>query len=612
MGLFVHHLTVGYYTVILSFIALTTSIKCGNTHPNEFDYIVVGGGTAGLAVASRLSEDPSITVLVLEAGQNGLGNTGISIPGFAGSTFRSGVDWNYTTIAQNEAGNRAIIYPRGKVLGGSSALNFMIATKASSRDYDTLKSLGNPGWGWSEFNQASEKSEKFIAPPKSSNFTFDPKYHGLKGVVKTTFPKYLPPNVQNYFAAAKDLGHLEKLEDCFEGQLQGPYYFPSTIDENVERMTSAKAYYFPIASRPNLIVQLDSEVDRLLTSKSGGEVIVQGVEYSSQGVNKTGMARKEIILSAGSFGTPAILERSGMGSPSVLGKFGIPVVLNLPGVGLNLADHAAIFNTYQLKDGLISGDDLQTNPTYAAAQLKLYNEHRDGALTTINPLLDFEPLSAFLTKAEIDEGLGYLEKDSSHIPKPIFDAIKAQLLNGTPIEYIVGNQGLSFLGATHPPNASLIAIGSTLQYPLSRGETHISSRDPSKAPLIDPGYFRHPFDLWLLAKASKHSRAIMSRPSWKSVLAKEFTPGDAVKSDEEWRTYVKSASSTTYHAVGTAAMLPRELGGVVDTELKVYGAKNLRIVDASIIPTHIAAHPSMTVYAIAEMASEKIKKSKSS
>ncbi|KAH9812539.1 hypothetical protein DFH28DRAFT_1223301 [Melampsora americana] len=608
MGRFIRHLTLNsYYIAFLSFIALSISLDCNKTHLNEYDYVVVGGGTAGLAVASRISEDPNLTVLVLEAGQNGHGNPGISIPGFAGSTFRSGVDWNYTTVPLNEAGGRSIIYPRGKVLGGSSALNFMIATKASSHDYDTLKSLGNPGWGWSEFNQASQKSERFLPPPKSFNFTFDLKYHGLKGLVKTSFPKYLPPNVQEYLRAAKELGHLEKLDDCFEGELQGPYYFPSTIDEKVERMTSAKAYYFPIASRPNLVVQLDSEVDRLLTSKSDKEeVIIQAVEYTSRGVKKRSMARKEIILSAGSFGTPAILERSGMGNPSILSQFGIPLVLNLPGVGSNLADHAAIFNTYQLKEGLISGDNLQTDPTYAASQLKLYHEHRDGVLTTINPLLDFEPLSAFLSKTEIDEGLRLLEINSSHLSKPILNAIKAQLLHGTPIEFIVANQGLSFLGATHPPNASLIAIGSTLQYPLSRGETHISSRDPAKPPLIDPGYFRHPFDLWLLSKASQHSRSIMNHSSWKSIIEKEFTPGEMIKSEEDWRSYIKLNSSSTYHAIGTSAMLPLELGGVVDNQLKVYGTQNLRIIDASIIPTQIAAHPSMTVYAIAEMAVKKI------
>lgn len=607
MEQFIQH----FFTIILSFVALSTSIHCVDTTPNEFDYIVVGGGTAGLAVASRISEDPSIKVLVLEAGQKGLGNPGISIPGLAGSTFRSGVDWNYTTVAMTGAGGRTMIYPRGKVLGGSSALNFLIATKASRLDHETIKSLGNPGWGWSEFDQASKKSEKFIAPSTHSNFTFDPKYHGLKGVVKTTFPKFLPPNVQGYFAAAKDLGHLKTLEDSFQGDLRGPYYFPSTIDEKAERVTSASAYYFPIASRSNLIVQVGCDVDRILTSKSEkGEVIVRGVEYSSQGAKKTGLARKEIILSAGAIGTPAILERSGMGNPSVLSKVGIPVVLDLPGVGSNLADHAAIFNTYELKAGLTSGDDLQKNATFSAQQMKLYKEHQDGFMTTVNPLLDYEPLSAFLTKAEMDEGLKLLESNSSHIPKPMFDAIKVQLFHGTPVEFIVASQGLSFLGATKPPNASLIGIGATLQYPLSRGSTHISSRDPQKSPLIDPAYFKHPFDLWLLSKASKHSRAIMNRPSMQSVIAKEFTPGDAVKTDEQWKTYVKSASSTIYHAVGTAAMLPREQGGVVNTELKVYGAKNLRVVDASIIPTQIAAHPSMTIYAIAEMAAEKIVKPK--
>lgn len=574
---------------------------------NVYDYIVVGGGTAGLAVASRISENKNISVLVLEAGRDGLNNTGISIPGFTGSTFRSGIDWNYTTVALGQAGNRTMIYPRGKVLGGSSAINFMVSTKASRLDYDTFETLGNPGWGWTEFDKASRKSEGFIAPPATMNFTFNPRYHGTRGPVKTTFPKYIPPNVQNFFQASASLRHVRRLEDSFEGSLDRPYYFPSTIDENAERMTSAKAYYFPIASRSNLVVLLDCEVDRLIVSKSeGGEINVQGVQYSVHGSKKKVLARKEVILSAGSIGTPAILERSGMGDPSVLKKFDIPVVLNLPGVGANLADHAVVFNTYQLEAGLTSGDNILTNQTYAAEQLKLYNEHRAGIMTQVNPLLDFEPLSCILSKEELDEGLKILESNSSSLPKPIFEAVKQQLLHGTPIEFIVANQGLSFIGSAKPPNASLIGLGTALQYPLSRGTTHISSRDPTKAPLIDPGYFSHPFDLWLLAKATKYSRTIMTNAAWSGVISKEFSPGSAVKSDKDWRKHVKSTSSTTYHAIGTAAMLPRKLGGVVDPELKVYDVNNLRIVDASVFPTHIAAHPSMSIYALAELAASKI------
>ncbi|EGG13187.1 uncharacterized protein MELLADRAFT_23953, partial [Melampsora larici-populina 98AG31] len=571
---------------------LSTTIQKKSESTDAYDYIVVGGGTAGLAVASRISENKNISVLVLEAGRNGLNNTGISIPSLTGSTFRSEIDWNYTTVALSQAGNRTMIYPRGKVLGGSSAINFMVATKASRPDYDTFESLGNPGWGWAEFDKASRKSEKFIAPPATTNFTFAARYHGTQGPVKTTFPKYLPPSVQSFFLAAGSLRHARKLQDSFEGALEGPYYFPSTIDENAERMTSAKAYYFPIASRSNLAVLLDCEVDRLIVSKSdGGKVNVQGVEYSVHGSKKKVLAHKEVILSAGSIGTPAILERSGMGDPAILKKFDIPVVLDLPGVGSNLADHAVVFNTYQLKDGLTSGDNLQTNPTYAAEQMKLYNDKRDGIMTQVNPLLDYEPLSRILTKKELDEGLKILKSNSSTLPQPIFDAINAQLLN-------VQNSD-TFINTS-------IALGTSLQYPLSRGTSHISSRDPTKPPLIDPGYFSHPFDLWLLAKATKYSRTIMTNAAWSGVISKEFTPGSAVKSDKDWKKHVKDSSSTTYHAVGTAAMLPRKLGGVVDPELKVYDVNNLRIVDASVFPTQIAAHPSMSVYALAELAASKI------
>lgn len=590
-------------------------IEQGLESSKVFDYIVVGGGTAGLTVASRLSENPNITVLVLEAGGRGLGNTGISIPGLAGSTFRTGVDWNYSTIALKQADNRSIIYPRGKVLGGSSAINFMLTTKASRRDYNTFENLGNPGWGWNDFDRGLKKTEDLLIPPPSSSmdFTFVPEYHGTHGPVKTSFSKFLPPIVARYFTAAKELGHVRTFTDNFKGNVEAPSYVPLSIDENSERVTSASAYYFPIASRPNLVVQVDSEVDRLLVSNPNTEesdIVVRGVEYISQGSIKTNFARREVILSAGSIGSPAILERSGMGDSSVLEKFDIPVILNLPGVGANLIDHPMNLDVHQLKLGFFSSDKLARNATYAAEQLNLYNTRREGILTQVVSLLDFEPLHVVLTEEEISEGLQYLKDNSTSLPLQLFEAVKKQVLHGTPFEFLLINQGSAQLEGTSTfstsPNVSYIAIASSLQYPFSRGSSHISSRDPRKPPLIDTGFFNHPFDSWLFAKACKHSRKIMESAEWDDVILKEVSPGNTVQTDEEWRHYVAKNTDTFYHPVGTAAMLPQELGGVVDPDLRVYGTQNLRVVDASIFPVHMATHPQLSIYAISEIAAEKI------
>ncbi|EGG12590.1 uncharacterized protein MELLADRAFT_100998 [Melampsora larici-populina 98AG31] len=547
-----------------------------------------------------------------------MGNIGISIPGLAGtlcSTFRTQVDWNYSTIALKQAENRSIIYPRGKVLGGSSAINFMLTTKASRHDYNTFEKLGNPGWGWDEFDRAAKKSENLLIPPPSANFSFSTEYHGKNGPVKTSFSKFLPPIVAKYFPAIKKLGHVRTFTDNFKGDVKGPAYVPLTIDDNLERVTSASAYYFPIASRPNLVVRVKSEVDRLLVSSSKTEeVTVGGVEYISEGLIRTTFARKEVILSAGSIGSPAILERSGMGDSSVLKKFNIPVLLNLPGVGANLIDHPMNLNVHQLKPGFFSSDKLARNATYAAEQLDLYNTRREGILTQVVSLLDFEPLRVVLTEEEISEGLQYLEHNSTSLPPQIFEAIKEQVLSGTPFEFLVINQGSAQLEGTSAfsasQNVSYIAIASSLQYPFSRGSSHISSRDPTEPPLIDTGFLNHPFGLWLFAKACKHSRKIMQGKEWDDVILGEISPGNTVHTDEDWRRFAAKNIDTFYHPVGTAAMLPRELGGVVDPDLRVYGTHNLRVIDASIFPVHIATHPQLSIYAIAEIAAEKILESR--
>ncbi|KAG0147095.1 hypothetical protein CROQUDRAFT_43492 [Cronartium quercuum f. sp. fusiforme G11] len=584
-----------FYSSTICSIFLSVSTYFDDPCSKEvYDYIIVGGGTAGLVVASRLSENPETTVLVLEAGESGHQNLGIQIPGFMGTTFHTSVDWNYSTVTLEHAGNRSLVYPRGKVLGGSSALNFMVSTKASLHDYHALEKLGNPGWGWDEFDRASKKSEKVLRPKTASNFTFVPRYHGHHGLVKTSFPKYFPSTFSRYFPAARELSHESVPEDTFGGDLKGPYNFPSTINDNAERVTSATAYYYPFASRPNLVVRLKSEVDRLLTSKSrDGKVIVKAVRYESQSSMRQSLARKEVILSAGSIGSPAILERSGMGDPAVLKQLKIPVLNNLTGVGANFVDHPLFWGVYQLRPGIISADEIVSNTTFKAEQLKLYQNHREGILTHAEEIL---------------EGLNYLynhsSSDSSHLTQPMLKVVEDQMLKGTPIEFILVNQRSVDMSPT--PNASYISIVSALQYPLSRGTTHISSRDPTKDPLINPGYFRHPFDLWLLAKATKHARTIMENSLWKDVISGEHFPGPSVKSDEEWRNYVMKNSQTIYHPIGTAAMLPREYNGVVDPELRVYGTQKLRIIDASIIPIHLAMHPQMTIYAIAELGVEKI------
>jgi len=599
----------------LLFLALFPQGSYTATMPEMYDYIVVGGGTAGMAVASRLSENPALSVLVLEAGGTGANNTGISIPGLVGTTLGTDVDWKYSTVPQVGAHKRQVYYPRGKCLGGSSAINFLINTKADKEDYNAIEKLGNPGWGWSEIDRASKKSEKFIIPPPDAQLIYNPIHHGLSGPAENSFPKYVPPQFKPYFPAAITAAVLPnravELVDPFGGTMEGAYIFPSAIDTKSARVTSATAYYFPIESRPNLAVRTGAEVHKLISKKTEGKPLqIVGVEYSTLGTVSRAMVNKEVIMSAGSIGTPAILERSGIGKASLLESLHIPVALDLPAVGSNLADHPAVLGTYRLKSGIVSSDDLLRNATFAAEQTALYMNTGGGLLSHGISLLDYQSLKSIVTQEELLEGLKLLKRDPTTMSEEQFDAISDRIQNSVAVEFLLINA--FFESDDLPdPNTSYITIATTLQHPLSRGSSHIHGAEATDAPLIDPAFLVHPFDAWLMAKAAKHARKIMAQPQFADVILNEHYPGPSVQSDEQWLQSVKNRVRTEYHPIGTCSMMPQEQAGVVDAQLKVYGTENLRVVDASILPIHIGAHPVITIYAIAEKAAELITHSSS-
>ncbi|CAH7669005.1 hypothetical protein PPACK8108_LOCUS3563 [Phakopsora pachyrhizi] len=575
----------------------------------SFDFVVIGGGTAGLTIASRLSEDPLVSVLVLEAGGDGTNNIGIKIPGLIGTTLATEVDWKYSTLPQKGANGRQIYYPLGKVLGGTSSINFIISTKASKDDYESIARLGNPGWGWLDFDHASKRSEEYIKPQDGSKTPYDPHAHGHHGPVKNSYPRYIPPQFYSYFSAARALKGSSPRIDTFSGYIDGAHVFPSAIDENLNRVTSASAYYFPIKSRKNLLVKTNCIVSRLIHQKAKSQNLsIRGVEYREEDENysKRVTVKKEVILSAGSIGTPAILERSGIGDIKLLRKLRIRVAVNLPGVGSQLMDHPAVLGTYRLRSGIVSSDDIQRNATFAAEQFSLHESGRPGLLSHALSILDYSSLSDIVNDEELQEGLRLLKYETNQTSIEQFEATVERIKYGTPVEFLLIN-GFFESDLKANPNTSYITIATTLQYPLSRGSTHISSQNPEAQPNIDPKLLAHPFDNWLMIKAAKHARKIMSQSDFKDFILGEQFPGPSVKTDEDWLKSVRERVRTEYHPMGTGSMISEKLSGVVNPKLIVHGTKNLRIVDASIFPIPIAAHPAFTIYSIAEKASELIK-----
>ncbi|GLB41038.1 putative GMC oxidoreductase family protein [Lyophyllum shimeji] len=551
----------------------------GATAPTTADYLIVGGGTAGLVLANRLSEDKGVSVLVLEGGGDGLGNVNISDFRLVGAAWGTDIDWQFPTQPLAYANNRTLTPgPRGKVLGGSSAINGDVFDRGDSREYDEWEALGNTGWNFKSIFPAGLKSEKFYPPAPSDNIQYVLSHHGTTGNVATSYSRPSPPIHDVIMSSVVNAGGF-KSPDLEGGNATGIAHVTNArLPSNDTRSTSATAYYFPYSYRPNFKVILHATATRILwRSTAQGNAVASGVEYVDQsGVTRSANA-KTVILSAGTWGSPPILERSGVGNAKFLASLGIKSVVDLPGVGENLSEQTLVPLQWQLNSSL--------------------------PLTDVTPfLLNVESIQTVVGSNNITTVKSLLNAKPPGLSDALYNAHK-RLFNdkATWVE--------DYIAVSTPAEGpSVLVMYPVNLHPLSRGSVHIVSTNGTQYPKIQYNFFQNPFDLYLMAAGAQRAQKIVSTPPLSDWIAGPIAPAAGVTSIEALKDYIRANVGYTNHIIGTALMAPRKDGGVVDPNLKVYGTKNVYVVDASVIPIEPAAHLQGTVYAFAERAAELFKR----
>lgn len=613
--------------------AIDTSSTAG-LETAEFDFVIVGGGTSGLVVASRLTDDENIRVLVLEAGQNRLGDPKITIPGLGASTyFDPDYDWCITSEPQEHLNGRSLGQPVGKVLGGSSAINLGMVIYPSKSGFDSWERLGNPGWGWETMAPYFRKFHTFTEPARKElheELMLDylvKDAQGDSGPVQVSFGggDWFPPFSKAWPRAFKALNQ-ELTGDPISGLANGAFSNPATIDPvTKERSHAASAYYHNKArKRPNLRVLTEALVEKVLLEKQlDGTVKATGVQFTARdGQRRRTLAKHEVILAAGALKTPQLLELSGIGSTELLAQHGIDCFVDNANVGENLQDHGFVPFSWEVQDPLTSGDQLR-DPAVQQAAMAAYQSAAAGPLSIcplssaflplLNQDLSQTSLSGLLSRHLDDPGL------PAHL-RAQYDVLRAQLSSPddasgqytlAPFQLLpdAGPSPTGVFGMSAP--GFYASIVSVLNHPFSRGRIHIKSADPTTAPLFDPRTMSHPLDLELHARHTM----LLERLRATSPLAELFKEngrrihngGKAVETLEEAREAVKNGYIPHYHVCGTAAMMPREAGGVVDARLRVYGTRGLRVVDASVFPLIPRGNIQSDVYAVAERAADVLK-----
>ncbi|KAI1122909.1 GMC oxidoreductase [Nemania abortiva] len=562
-------------------------------HGETFDYIIAGAGTSGLVLANRLSADPGTRVAVIEPGEDVRNNINVTDPALFTVAYGTSIDWQYSTTPQPGAGNRTLDWHAGKAIGGTSTINGMTYIRGDKAQFDAWEALGNEGWNWDSLYPYYKKAEKFTIPSTAqaaAGATYDPEVHGEEGHVHTGFPFSLV-NGSFHEIATETWGALGYPfnEDVNTGNVSGFDAYPSTLDRDLNvRSDAARSYYYAIEDRPNLTL-IKGTVKRIVwadSSASGqSNLVAKGVEYVTPGVELVQLtASKEVILSAGALRTPLILESSGVGNPTLLNNLGIETKINLPGVGEYLQEQP---NTALVYSGTQDPSGTAPYATFTTAQ-DLFGDDKPAVKeSTLAQIPSWASQVAAASNGAVDaanvEKLFRIQHDL------IFEQ------NVTLGETLTAFSGGFFYSAMW------------LLLPFSWGSVHLTSVDAIDAPAIDPKYFLVDFDLDVQIGLGRVAQKFFYTEPMADLVGGSVPPTDVLPlnaTDQQWTSYISDTVGPNHHALGTASMMSRELGGVVDSKLRVYGTENVRVVDASILPLQFSGHLTATLYAVAERISE--------